>query len=120
MVQGVVERVEEAPALLVGGAAERGGEEVVGVAACGEPGWQTCFMNAHVSDRDKRISARQAAALARLDELDEGTPAWRAGAHEWLDGARAEAGVARLATEGEFHRYAAYLGLLRRDPSPAD
>lgn len=63
---------------------------------------------------------RQAAALHDAEQTDEGSPAWRADAHAWLDDARAAIDVDRLATEGEFHRYAASLGLLRRAPLSTD
>jgi hypothetical protein len=73
-----------------------------------------------VCERDRAAMARQAAALLVAEQTDEGSPTWRADAHEWLDEQRASLGIHRLATEGEFHRYAASLGLLRRPPLATD
>lgn len=76
--------------------------------------------NPMVSEHDRAAMARQAAALADAEQSDEGSVLWRAQAHEWLDDRRASLGIDRLATEGEFHRYAASLGLLRRPPRTTD
>ena len=54
--------------------------------------------------------ARQAAALQALDTQESGDEDQRAEANA----ERASAGVGELKTEGEFHRKAVALGLVRR------
>jgi hypothetical protein len=69
-----------------------------------------------VSDADRRRLARQAAALVRAENDDEGTPAQRAERIAEADAWRAAQGIEPLATEPELHRLARDRGLLRRVP----
>jgi len=58
--------------------------------------------------------ARQAAALQALDTQDPGDDDQRADAISAANAERAAAGLDELKTEGEFHRKAVALGLVRR------
>lgn len=53
------------------------------------------------------------AALRTIENDDEGTPEWRAGVVEYVDGERAKRGTPPLKTEDEFHHRARELGLTR-------
>lgn len=63
-----------------------------------------------VSAEDRRRMARQAAALQALDTREPGDNDQRVEANA----ERAAAGLDELKTEGEFHRKAVALGLVRR------
>lgn len=67
-----------------------------------------------VSAEDRRRMARQAAALQALDTQESGDEDQRAEAIAEANAERASAGVDELKTEGEFHRKAVALGLVRR------
>ena len=67
-----------------------------------------------VSAEDRRRMARQAAALQALDTQESGDEDQRAEAIAEANAERASAGVGELKTEGEFHRKAVALGLVRR------
>lgn len=67
-----------------------------------------------VSDHDRRIAARQAAALGALEHSDPGTEEQRTAAIEAANADRRAAGLDELKTEPEFHRKAAALGLIRQ------
>lgn len=66
---------------------------------------------ARVSAEDRRRFERQVAALRKIENDDEGTPEWRAGVVEYVDGERAKRGTPPLKTEDEFHHRARELGL---------
>ncbi len=67
-----------------------------------------------VSAEDRRRMARQAAALQALDTQEPGDEDQRAEAIAEANAERAAIGLDELKTEGEFHRKAAALGLIRR------
>ena len=67
-----------------------------------------------VSAEDRRRMARQAAALQALDTREPGDNDQRVEAIAEANAERAAAGLDELKTEGEFHRKAVALGLVRR------
>ncbi|MEN9505861.1 MAG: hypothetical protein RI958_1787 [Actinomycetota bacterium] len=67
-----------------------------------------------VSADDRRKMARQAAALRDLETSDAGDETQRVSAIESANLDRRKAGLDELKTEGEFHRKAVALGLIRR------
>ena len=67
-----------------------------------------------VSAEDRRRMARQAAALQALDTREPGDNDQRVEAIAEAKAERAAAGLDELKTEGEFHRKAVALGLVRR------
>ena len=80
----------------------------------------TSDSNFRVTDRDKAIMARTAAALAEFENDDEGTPEWRAAVIANLNARRALRGIPPLKEwwedlpEMEVHRLAKSRGLLSR------
>ena len=69
---------------------------------------------ARVTDDDRRIAARLAAAQVDLATSGSGTDADRQAAIDAADADRVRAGRPPLKTESEFHRKAVERGLVRR------
>jgi hypothetical protein len=67
-----------------------------------------------VSSEDRRVMKRQGDELRSLESVDPGTEAQRTEAIDSANGDRRRAGHEELKTEGEVHRKAVALGLVRR------
>jgi hypothetical protein len=66
-----------------------------------------------VSDTDRSVAARQAAALDAAPATREPDERWWAALITWADADRAQQGSTPLKTETELHRRAVALGLRR-------